>query len=124
MTQPNNRRHFWRAHFQSPVQLTVDGQHTAAELHDISLKGALVSLAGAWNGRQGDRCHLHLPLAQDIAIDMDATVAHVDGPRIGLHCDSIDLDSVTHLRRLVGLNSGDPDILDRELAALLKDAAD
>jgi hypothetical protein len=39
-----------------------------------------------------------------------------------LHCDNIDVDSVTHLRRLVALNSGDPKLLDRELAALLTEA--
>jgi hypothetical protein len=39
-----------------------------------------------------------------------------------LRCDSIDLDSITHLRRLVELNAGDPRELDRELAILIRDA--
>ena len=47
------------------------------------------------------------------------TVAHREGRRAGLACQSIDVDSVTHLRRLVELNAGDPDLLQRELSALL-----
>jgi hypothetical protein len=36
-----------------------------------------------------------------------------------LLCESIDLDSITHLRRLVELNAGDPALLERELTALV-----
>ena len=43
-----------------------------------------------------------------------------EGGKIGLQCESIDLDSITHLRRLVELNAGDPALLDRELSSLLK----
>lgn len=50
---------------------------------------------------------------------MDATVAHVDGRHIGLHCDRIDLDSITHLRQLVEFNAGDRNVLERDLAKLM-----
>ena len=50
---------------------------------------------------------------------MWATISHIDGRHLGLCCTSIDLDSITHLRRLVELNAGDPAILERELTALL-----
>ena len=39
----------------------------------------------------------------------------------GLHCLAIDIDSVTHLRRLVELNLGDPALLEREVSALVAD---
>ncbi len=73
-----------------------------------------------WRGACGDQCRLKLALADDAAILMQGTVAHVDGRKMGLRCDSIDIDSITHLRRLVELNAGDPDLLERELAALLQ----
>jgi hypothetical protein len=53
---------------------------------------------------------------------MSTTVTHVAGRRVGLRCDNIDIDSVTHLRRLVELNAGDPNLLDRELSALIHEA--
>ncbi|MBA3032640.1 MAG: PilZ domain-containing protein [Gammaproteobacteria bacterium] len=123
MTTQNERRQFWRAHFHSPVQLTVPGQAIKAELLDISLKGALVEVPVEWTGKPGERCQLQLDLAAQEKISMDASVSHIDGHRVGLHCESIDLDSITHLRRLVELNSGNPDLLDRELVTMLHQAA-
>lgn len=122
MTAHDDRRQFWRAHFRSPVLLTLHGQVTEAELQDISLKGALVAAPAGWTGKPGDRCQLRLSLGADVKINMSATVAHLDASRVGLHCDNIDLDSVTHLRRLVELNAGAPGLLDRELSALLHEA--
>lgn len=124
MPMQKNRRQFWRAHFQSPVQLVAHGQIVEADLYDISLKGALVKVPAGWVGKTGERCQLRLNLAAGTTISMTATVMHVAGRRVGFHCDNIDLDSMTHLRRLVELNSGDPKTLDRELAALLREAGD
>lgn len=123
MTTEQDRRQFWRAHFHSPVQLALHGQVSEAGLCDISLKGALVEVPPNWAGRKGDHCQLRLHLAADATISMSTVVTHIDGQRIGLHCENIDIDSVTHLRRLVELNAGDPGLLDRELSALLHEAA-
>ena len=123
MTAQNDRRQFWRAHFNSAVQLALHGATSEAELYDISLKGALVNTPAGWPGRPGDACQLRLRLGDAAVISMHAHVAHVAGRRVGLHCDSIDLDSITHLRRLVELNAGDPDLLERELASLLQESA-
>jgi hypothetical protein len=49
---------------------------------------------------------------------MEGSIAHLEGTQVGLRCDSIDIDSLTHLRRLVELNVGDEAILQRELSAL------
>lgn len=122
MTEQNDRRHFWRAHFHSLVQIVMHGQVSEAELFDISLKGALINVPAAWPGKSGDACQLRLRLSGDATISMHATITHIAGRRVGLHCDNIDLDSVTHLRRLVELNAGDPELLERELSALLRDA--
>jgi len=121
MSPAMNRRQFWRAHFHSPVQLVLHGHVSEADLYDISLKGALVKVPENWPGRNGDRCQLRLTLGTQAIINMSATITHVAGRRVGVRCDSIDLDSVTHLRRLVELNAGDPGLLDRELSALLNE---
>ncbi len=81
----------------------------ATYLVDISLKGALV----------GRRLRLEVRLADSpLAIRMETEVAHCDEGRLGLHCVAIDLDSMTHLRRLMELNLGDPALLERELFSL------
>lgn len=46
-------------------------------------------------------------------------MAHCNGEQAGLLCLTIDIDSVTHLRRLVELNLGDTDLLERELSHLI-----
>lgn len=122
-TRHDDRRQFWRAHFHSPVLLTLHGRATEAGLCDISLKGALVEVSEDWSGGKGDHCQLRLQLAAGATIGMSTTVTHIEGRHVGLHCDSIDLDSVTHLRRLVELNAGDAGLLDRELSTLLHEAA-
>lgn len=118
----NDRRRFWRAAFNAPVNLAGDAFGIDATLDDISLKGALLEAPSDWRGTVGERCHLTLLLGGEPAaqITMEGHIGHIDGCRVGLVCDSIDLDSITHLRRLVELNAGDPLLLDRELATLLK----
>jgi hypothetical protein len=121
MIQANDRRKFWRAAFSAPVKLVTDSEAVDATLDDISLKGALLEMPEGWQGKAGDRCRLHLRLGgeRNTEIAMWARVTHVDGRKIGIACESIDVDSITHLRRLVELNSGDPTLLERELSALV-----
>jgi hypothetical protein len=38
---------------------------------------------------------------------------------VGLRCDRLDVDSMSHLRRLVELNLGDPALLERDLQSLI-----
>jgi hypothetical protein len=52
-------------------------------------------------------------------IRMQTVVSHIEGDRLGLRCVSIDLDSISHLRRLIEFNMGEPDLIERELAALI-----
>ena len=120
MTQATERRSFWRAVFRSPIRLTTHHGEVSAQLHDLSLKGALLETSTAWSGKPGEECQISLKLAPDATIGMWAEVMHVEGRQIGLRCKSIDLDSITHLRRLVELNSGDPALLDREFSSLVR----
>ena len=120
MTQATERRNFWRAVFHSPVRVVTHHGEMAAQLLDISLKGALLETSERWGGGPGEECQVTLKLAPDATISMWAEVMHVDGAHVGLRCKSIDIDSITHLRRLVELNSGDPGRLDREFSSLVR----
>lgn len=121
MSKATERRNFWRAVFHSPVRVITPEGHAYARLMDISLQGALLETGNVWHGKPGEECQLNLELAPGAAINMWTTVMHVEGHHVGLRCTSIDLDSITHLRRLVELNSGDPAILDREFGSLVRE---
>ena len=117
--ESSDKRHFTRITFESPVQLTNQNGSWKSELVDISLNGVLVAKPAEWNAKVGDEFLLKLVLqSSDVEIRMEGEVAHVEAGRVGFHCKHIDLDSVTHLRRLVELNVGDTEILYRELSAL------
>jgi len=120
MSDAQERRRFWRAAFHSPARLVTESQMLSAQLVDISLKGALLELPEGVSVPKGEKCRLHLDLSENEAISMWSTAVHVEGHHLGLHCDSLDLDSATHLRRLVELNAGDPAILERDISALLE----
>jgi len=118
---PSKRRFFWRAAFHSPAKLVTPDGEFQAELLDISLRGALLQMPQPWTGQRGTKCQLFLSLTADTQIAMWCTAMHVEDNRVGLRCDNIDLDSITHLRRLVELNVGDNNILERDLASLIHD---
>ena len=116
---PHERRHYIRVTFDAPAQLTTAHSTYSAHVLDLSLKGALVGLAPGLLLPPGTLCQLTVPLTSTSDhIAMSAEVAHVEGHFVGLLCRSIDLDSVTHLRRLIELQLGAPSLLERDLAEL------
>lgn len=116
----NERRHYSRVAFHSPAQLRFGEQAIDVAVLDLSLKGALLRLPEDRPLPVAASCTLTVPLDEsDNKIRMEATLSHVDGRYAGLTCHGIDLDSITHLRRVVELNLGTEELLERELSALL-----
>lgn len=117
---PQERRRFARVPFEGPALLTLNAHSTSVRVLDLSLQGALISLPPGSAVELGEHCTLKLPLSEaGTHIAMAVEVAFVQGQQAGLHCRAIDIDSVTHLRRLLTLGSGDPALLERDLAALV-----
>lgn len=118
----DDRRHHTRIAFHTPAELSVGSETLAVRVLDISLKGALLALNPATPIAIGSTCSLTVRLDElGDAIRMEGEVRHVGGGDAGIVCRTIDLDSITHLRRLVELNLGDPALLERELSALAND---
>ncbi len=115
-------RRFTRIPFDADVQL-YDPQSNKTwntELIDISLKGLKLSRPLKWN----DATHTHyeatLILAKDdIEIKIQCQLKHHDDAVLGLQTIHIDVDSATHLHRLLELNLGDSKLLDREYHELV-----
>lgn len=115
----SERRHFSRIAFAGPAQLVTVDTRVPVQVLDLSLKGALLLLPEASDVEPGALCLLDLPLApHDGRITMAAQVAHVHEGRAGLLCLGIDLESITHLRRIVELNLGDAALAERDLKSL------
>lgn len=112
-------RHFSRIPFAAGASLAVAGKEVNVHLVDIALKGALVQTELAHSLALHAPCTLSLPLADDgEGVVMDGHIAHLNGDHIGIAWQNIDITSLTHLRRLLELNLGDADLLDRELTHL------
>jgi len=115
----SEKRHYSRVPFDTDVALINSSTQWQCKLIDISLKGALLERPPGWNGDVGDQYTLELPLGNDeIIIRMKVIVARIDHDMIGFYCKNIDFDSIVHLKRLMELNLGDAELVNRELSAL------
>ena len=112
------RRQNQRILFDAPARIEVDGVSYQTRVLDISLNGALVAAPSDWAPAPGYKLSAHVKLNEETEIHMQAEVAHVRDGQVGLHRLQIDMDSICHLRRLVELNLGDEELLNRELGAL------
>ena len=112
-------RYFSRVPFSAEVELQLQDRGMHVQLMDIALKGALVKVTGLHALVPQESCRLVLPLADGgESIVMTGKIAHLEGEFVGIECLNIDLSSLTQLRRLIELNTGDADLADRELAHL------
>lgn len=119
MNDTQNRRHFTRIPFDAECELHSDRGSAVVQLIDISLRGALVESEQPLALEIGDQVELQLYLANDILITMPATLRHRQAPQYGFVADNLEIDSITHLRRLVELNLGDETLLEREMEQLI-----
>jgi len=118
-TDEKDRRRFHRILFDAPVTIVNQGRQSAANLVDISLKGALISLPESTEKEFSGDTGLRIQLDDErCCIEMQGEVVHHEPGKIGFQCRHIDMESIGHLRRLVELNLGDSELLERELEAL------
>ncbi|MFK5915503.1 MAG: PilZ domain-containing protein [Woeseiaceae bacterium] len=119
----NEQRHFTRIPFNAAV--TIIDSRTAkkytTELIDISFKGILITKPENWDGNNGGHFTAHCQLSnKDIEISLAVIEVHKTEDVVGFKTTHMDLDSATHLRRLVELNLGSESLLERELHELIQ----
>ena len=114
------KRRFSRINFDTDIHLVSAEGSWSCRLIDISLKGILVSVPAGWTAKPGDHFLVELLMDnEDAVIRMEVSAMHIGEDHAGFRCEHIDLDSISHLRRLVELNLGDSEILQRELSELV-----
>lgn len=116
-----DERRFRRVPFATDVQLRTGQQRQHCHLLDIALKGALVECDEPLSLAIGTRIHLTMALPDSkIVLGFDAELIHREGTHLGLKFLHEDLQTLTHLRTLLELNTGDPEGIRSELLAWLK----
>jgi len=114
------RRNFSRVDFSTQVYVEINGQMFEAELVDISLKGALMQLNDNIVVQNEQMCLFEFRLDKtDIVMKTEAKIVFIKNNNIGIKFENIDLESMIHLRRLIELNMGDPDKIQKELFFLV-----
>lgn len=118
--QTPEKRKFHRISFDAPCELHALERVWITEVLDISLKGVLVKRPEGWDVPLSQPCEVIIYLdGQEAGIVMAVELKHVEAHRLGFKCEYIDLDSATHLKRLVELNLGDQVLLEREFSLLI-----
>ncbi len=114
----NNRR-FSRESFKGLAHLDIGSHSLSTEVLDLSLQGALIKKPEQWPQSLPKLMQLRIQLNDfPVELIMKVSVAHASAQVVGLHCEKIDIESVSHLRRLLELNLGDAELLSRELTEL------
>ncbi|MFA5679203.1 MAG: PilZ domain-containing protein [Pseudomonas sp.] len=118
----DDRRRFSRIPFDAPVRLHQDHWQAQTLLLDISLRGLLLQQPETWNAADSSQpVQVIIELSGLEQIHMEAQPVFSREGLLGLACRHLDLNSSSHLNRLIMLNLGE-EALERELAALYDDA--
>lgn len=124
MTSPgqaeSERRRFTRISFDASTELKQGDKSWPVELVDISLHGLLLKEPGDLQANMGEEFMVVVHLAgHEIELHLPVHLVRIHPPFLGMECKAMELESISHLRRLVELNLGDEALLDRELEHLL-----
>lgn len=115
------RRRFTRIQFDAETRISVANQSIDVQLMDISFKGLLLSSDTDLPCSVGDTCTIQVTLGENL-LEFPAVLTHKKDSHYGFRTDQLDIDTATHLRRLVELNLGDETLFERELEQLLPPA--
>jgi hypothetical protein len=118
MTESNERRAFTRILFDADTKIRQSDHAWSVVLIDLSLNGLLIEEPFAWEIDQQQSLNISIELDQETCINMEVTWRHTVDRHVGFEILHIDMDSISHLRRLVELNMGDSSLLERQLGAL------
>lgn len=109
------RRKRTRVAGQFIATLLVGDQEFPVETLNLSLNGMWCKAFPGCEDLVGQGCYLHLGLAKDAFIVLQARVVRADSDRLALEYESLpDEDSYAHLRNVVRYSAEDPDAIDQE----------
>jgi len=113
------RRHYTRVAFNTVVTLKQNGQAIESNVVDLSLNGILLDTPSEYEIRTDAPLEAFIHLADDTQIRMFISLVHSSSEVLGFRCESIDVDSIVHLRRLIELNIDEANAAERVLNELV-----
>ncbi len=120
-TPAKSLRHYSRIPFDAEVLLHLQDGTISVQLIDIALKGALIRTDMQHVLELQEKCRLELPLLDGgEGVVMAGKIVHLQAQLVGIECEDIDVNSLTQLRRLIELNTGDAELMSRELSHLFE----
>lgn len=119
MSDPQERRRYTRINFDCDASITQGDTSYEVHLVDVSLNGALIETPENYALNAHTPVDLIIELTDEVVITMHTTLAHSSDEVLGFHCESIDMESMTHLRRLIELNMEDPEASERVMDELI-----
>lgn len=120
MSDNDERRRFQRIDFDAPTELRQGLKRWPAKLLDLSLKGLLIERPDRWDADLTQDFDAIIHLSPDARVKMQVELRHEEPGRLGFICLYIDVESMTHLHRLVELNVADSTEMMRELRELIE----
>lgn len=115
----SERRRFTRVRFDTAVTIAQGDHAYHTHVLDISLNGVLLETPESYDLRADQPAHLSIFLSDTAEIQMQVSLAHSSNSYLGFHCENIDVDSASHLRRLIELNMDDPNASERVLEEMV-----
>ncbi|CAH6800953.1 Cyclic diguanosine monophosphate-binding protein [Vibrio chagasii] len=113
------RRQFSRVVYQVPTEISQEHINASGSVQDLSLHGLLIQCDELQRFSQDTPVHVSFKLANsDINIQLEATIVSTINTSMRLRIEHLDIDSISHLKRLVELNVGDDELLYREIEHL------
>lgn len=114
-------RNYRRINFQTEADINIDATPHHCELVDLALQGALFRSDQDLPLSSGDQCLLTITLpTSDLTMEFTGELIHQRGAFYGFIFISEDAVTMGHLRRLLELNIGNGDEVDREFFHWLK----
>ena len=122
----NERRQYHRVNFDSIASLSANDQSFDCQIIDLSIHGVLLRPHGVLYVKEELEYQLIVPLdtaenKSEQKIEMAIKLVRQNPDNIAFKCENLDLDSITHLRKIIELNSGDPSILERDMKTLCEE---
>lgn len=114
----DERRRFTRIHFDAQTEVCYQGEQQAVQLVDISFNGMLIQSESPLPVTQGETAEVQIHLGDNL-LKIPVELAHRHNDHYGFRMENLDIDSATHLHRLVELNLGDEKLFERELEHLI-----
>lgn len=117
----NEQRIYRRIPFHTVAELNISGAPHQCELVDLALQGALFKTEQDLPLEIGNQCQMTIVLpSSDLTMEFTGELIHHRGQFYGFIFVSEDVVTMGHLRRLLELNFGNGDEVDREFFHWLK----